>query len=327
MNTYDKKQYTNSDPVTYIDPNGKQQTGYASGGHVYTDPEGTTPMPAGSLFTAADGTTYQKTATGAQVYNYGGSGASSAGDWNKQLSVIMDQINNRKPFEFDLNGDALYQQYKEQYQKLGKMAMEDTMGQAAGLTGGYGSTYGQNVGQQAYNAYLDRLNDVVPDIYAKQRSAYDAEGDKLYNQFSLAQQMYGNAKNTEDAARKDADSKVMMMLQMGINPSAADVAASSYTPDEVSKMLSYYQMAAAGGGSSGGGSRSGGGYSSGGSGSGSGNGGGSYGPGVDGYSNIYRTISGYMQTGQPEKAKELFMQYMDQFSESQYNELKKIMGG
>jgi hypothetical protein len=30
------------------------------------------------------------------------------------------------------------------------MAMMDTMGKAAGLTGGYGSPYAQQVGQQAY---------------------------------------------------------------------------------------------------------------------------------------------------------------------------------
>ena len=44
----------------------------------------------------------------------------------------------------------------------GKQAMQDTMGQAAALTGGYGSTYGQAVGQQQYDAYLQNLNDEVP---------------------------------------------------------------------------------------------------------------------------------------------------------------------
>ena len=38
------------------------------------------------------------------------------------------------------------------------------MGQAAALTGGYGSTYGEQVGQQAYNAYLQNLNDIVPQL-------------------------------------------------------------------------------------------------------------------------------------------------------------------
>ena len=168
-------------------------------------------------------------------------------DWNRQLSSIMDKINNREPFSFDLNGDALYQQYKDQYQKLGRAAMQDTVGQASGLTGGYGSTYAENAGQQAYNAYLDRLNSIVPDIYAQQRSAYDAQNSELYNQFSLAQQMYGNART----AQADADSKILTLLQMGVQPSAADVAASGYSQDEIDKMYQYYKTAAAKAGSGG----------------------------------------------------------------------------
>ena len=60
---------------------------------------------------------------------------------------------NRKEFSYDLNGDMLYQQMKDQYQVLGKTAMQDTMGEAAALTGGYGNTYAQSVGQQTYDEY------------------------------------------------------------------------------------------------------------------------------------------------------------------------------
>lgn len=104
----------------------------------------------------------------------------------QQIDTLYDQIVNRQPFNFDLNANALYQQYRDQYQRLGQQAMADTMGQAAGLTGGYGSTYGQSVGQQAYNAYLQELNNIVPDLYAQARSEYDTEGQNLYNLYGLA---------------------------------------------------------------------------------------------------------------------------------------------
>ena len=107
-------------------------------------------------------------------------------DWNAQMLNLYNQIQNRDPFEFDLDKDAMYQQYKDQYTRLGQQAMKDTMGQAAGLTGGYGSSYSQAVGQQAYDDYLTKLNAVVPDLYAQARSAYDAEGDNLYRQYQLA---------------------------------------------------------------------------------------------------------------------------------------------
>ena len=68
--------------------------------------------------------------------------------------------------------------------------MQDTMGQAAALTGGYGSTYGQAVGQQQYNAYLQNLNDVVPELYQLALERYNMEGDDLKTQYSLLADQY-----------------------------------------------------------------------------------------------------------------------------------------
>jgi peptidoglycan hydrolase-like protein with peptidoglycan-binding domain len=102
-----------------------------------------------------------------------------------QMDALYDQIVGRKPFQFDLDGNGLYQQYKDQYVSLGKMAMEDTMGQAAGLTGGYGSSYAQGAGQQAYNQYLQQLGTIVPDIYAQERAAYDQEGAALADRYAM----------------------------------------------------------------------------------------------------------------------------------------------
>ena len=73
--------------------------------------------------------------------------------WHTQLNDTINKILNREKFSYDLNGDALYQQYKDQYTTQGQMAMMDTMGQAAALTGGYGNSYAQSVGQQAYQGY------------------------------------------------------------------------------------------------------------------------------------------------------------------------------
>lgn len=105
--------------------------------------------------------------------------------WQSQLNDIIQQIQNREKFSYDLNADALYQQYKDQYTTQGKLAMMDTMGQAAAMTGGYGNSYAQSVGQQAYQGYLQKLNDVVPELYQLARDQYNREEDKLYDQASL----------------------------------------------------------------------------------------------------------------------------------------------
>lgn len=105
--------------------------------------------------------------------------------WQSQLNDIVNQILNREKFSYDLNGDALYQQYKDQYTTQGKMAMMDTMGQAQAMTGGYGNSYAQSVGQQAYQGYLQQLNDKVPELYQLALNQYNREGDDMYNQASI----------------------------------------------------------------------------------------------------------------------------------------------
>ena len=75
-----------------------------------------------------------------------------ASRWEGQLQELYDRIAERGDFSYDLGKDPMYRQAREQYQTAGRLAMQDTMGQAAALTGGYGSSYGQQTGQQAYNA-------------------------------------------------------------------------------------------------------------------------------------------------------------------------------
>jgi murein DD-endopeptidase MepM/ murein hydrolase activator NlpD len=106
-------------------------------------------------------------------------------NWQTQLDDTLNQILNREKFTYDLNGDALYQQYKDQYTTQGKQAMMDTMGQAATMTGGYGNSYAQTVGQQTYQGYLQQLNDRVPELYQLALNQYNQEGQDLYNLYGL----------------------------------------------------------------------------------------------------------------------------------------------
>ena len=111
---------------------------------------------------------------------------SFSSDYDETIRELYDKIVNRQPFKYDYASDPMYGQYRESYTQLGKQAMRDTMGQAAALTGGYGSSYGQAVGQQQYDAYLQRLNDVLPELYGMARDVYADEGNVLNTQLSLA---------------------------------------------------------------------------------------------------------------------------------------------
>ena len=78
----------------------------------------------------------------------------TGGTYGQGMNDALNRVLNRDKFSYDLNSDAIYNQYKNQYINLGKLAMQDTMGQAAALTGGYGNSYAATVGNQAYQGYL-----------------------------------------------------------------------------------------------------------------------------------------------------------------------------
>lgn len=118
----------------------------------------------------------------------------------QQANDLLSQIDNRPAFQYNAETDPLYQSYKDQYVHQGKRAMEDTMGQAAGLTGGYGSTYSQSVGNQAYNEYLTKLSAQIPVLAQQARAAYDAEGQRMMDRYNLAL----NEANTAYAQGRDA---------------------------------------------------------------------------------------------------------------------------
>ena len=105
--------------------------------------------------------------------------------WSDKINSTLDAIENREDFSYNVNSDALYQQYKDQYILQGQQAMMDTMGQAAAMTGGYGNSYAQTAGQQAYQGYLQKLNEVVPELYQLALDQYNQEGEDLYNQYEL----------------------------------------------------------------------------------------------------------------------------------------------
>lgn len=105
--------------------------------------------------------------------------------WQNQLNDAINKILNREKFSYDLNGDALYQQYKDKYVTQGQQAMMDTMGQAQAMTGGYGNSYALTAGQQAYHGYLQQLNDKIPELYQLALSKYQMEGDQMLDNAAL----------------------------------------------------------------------------------------------------------------------------------------------
>ncbi len=123
--------------------------------------------------------------------------------WQQQLDAAMDKILNRERFSYDLNGDALYRQYKDRAVKNGRLAMMDTMGQAAAMTGGYGSSYAQSAGQQAYQKQMDGLTDQASRLYDKAREDYDRQGQADRDRYDVLRQRENSSYNQYKQQKSD----------------------------------------------------------------------------------------------------------------------------
>lgn len=66
--------------------------------------------------------------------------------YTERMEELLRQMEGRGPFAYDPSRDDTFQRYARLYQRQGQTAMEDALGQAAGLTGGYDSTYAQQAG-------------------------------------------------------------------------------------------------------------------------------------------------------------------------------------
>lgn len=157
--------------------------------------------------------------------------------YKDQIQGLYDRIANRKDFTYDVNADAMYQQLKDQYVQGGRMAMMDTMGQAQAMTGGYGNSYAQGVGQQAYQGYLQGLNDQVPNLYQMALNRYIQQGDQMLDQYSML-----TAQDAQDYARWQDQQNLALqqaqaMIAKGVRPSDELLAKTGLSKEYLDAML------------------------------------------------------------------------------------------
>lgn len=104
--------------------------------------------------------------------------------YKTQIDEILGQILGKGDFSWDPNKDQLYQSMADQYRVKGNKAMRDTMGSAAAMTGGYGSSYATTAGQQAYDDYMQQWADRATDYYNMALQQYNSEMNNLNNKMS-----------------------------------------------------------------------------------------------------------------------------------------------
>ena len=105
------------------------------------------------------------------------------------IDQLFDKILNRGKFEYDMNADTLYKQAMDKFSAQAKMGMQDTMGQAQSMTGGYGNSYAQTAGQQMYDKTMQNVTDMLPAMEERAHARWRGEGDDMARDLSISQSM------------------------------------------------------------------------------------------------------------------------------------------
>lgn len=135
------------------------------------------------------------------------------GDTNGAYTSAVAEYLGTQPFQYNPQTDAMYQSYLATMDSLGQRAMKDTMGQAAALSGGYGSSYAQNVGNQAYNQYLEQANANLPSFYNMAYNQYNANNDLLKDKVNMIGG--GNANGASDTIKESVNDEALKYVKTG----------------------------------------------------------------------------------------------------------------
>ena len=177
-------------------------------------------------------------------------------DPDAELERLYAAITGRPAFSYDPASDPVYNSYAQSYQRRGRLAMRDTMGQAAALTGGYGSSYAQSVGQQQYDSYLQSLGEALPELYGMAWQRYNAEGDALKTAWELASERSevrresereaaereaAAQKSAETARRENYDRLYKLIYNSGYNPNGTELSDSGMTGEQAAALLAEYR--------------------------------------------------------------------------------------
>lgn len=103
----------------------------------------------------------------------------------KEYSDAYEAYKNNA-FSYDPLKDPDYALYKEAYEKAGREAFDDAMARSAARTGGAASSYAVTAGAMAYNDYMSRLSDKLPELRELAYEKYSDEQNRYLKRMSLA---------------------------------------------------------------------------------------------------------------------------------------------
>ena len=110
-------------------------------------------------------------------------------NYTSALKDNLTKVMSNGRFSYNADSDKLFGQYKDSYEKAGQKAMEDTVGNASLLTGGYANSYAVTAGQQAYNEYMSKLSDKIPELEQRAYERYRDDEDSAYRRLGTLMEL------------------------------------------------------------------------------------------------------------------------------------------
>lgn len=123
--------------------------------------------------------------------------------YQPNIDLMLDKLQNREELRYNMSEDPLYRQLAARHMMQGKQAMQDAVGTAAGMTGGYGNSYAATAGNQAYQQHINALNDEAVNLYALARQGYDQETADMHSALGQLQTAENMQRGMYESDRAD----------------------------------------------------------------------------------------------------------------------------
>lgn len=101
---------------------------------------------------------------------------------NEKYGAMEDNalkaVSDRKPFSYEVEDDVVYQSYKKQYEREAEYALRRILNDNnTSVTGATGAVLSEAM--SAYDAEMDKITDMIPELYETAYKRYTDEGDML----------------------------------------------------------------------------------------------------------------------------------------------------
>ena len=130
-----------------------------------------------------------------------------AGRYDAALQQAARETLQREPFSYDAESDPLYRKTREKHLAAGKQVMDDTVARISARTGGLASSYAAKAGQDAYLAYADKAEELLPQYEERAYRRYLQEGKDKQDAVELLRKLdaedYGRWSDRETTQRQE----------------------------------------------------------------------------------------------------------------------------